>query len=135
MLQVEWFGEHALDLLISKELHSLISIDHNNPLQIGEPVRVVCAPSEGSDFRYICGVGEVVSIKRCAISELDTQDLSRLHEGYRSVRDVVRSLRFLYPDSDVNLNTEAVIHTIRRADYSLSRLNKLVKSKPKIASI
>lgn len=97
-----------------------ISVELHEPLQ-------VCA-AQGNEVKYL-GIGEVATIKQCAIADIDPIDLERADVSFKTKKNTILSLRRMYPEfkSDIGWRTPVTVITVRRFDYDLGKLQKMVQ--------
>jgi hypothetical protein len=128
--RIHWFRDVERDVK-ERELHSVFSLPFQDPpkLLLGEPIQITIGDPDEVPEHY--GVAQVVGIKNCYIRDLEQEDLQRQKPGFRSKKETIDTFRRMLPEykSDINLNTEVLVVTLRRNSYDLHKLNTLMKGR------
>ena len=66
------------------------------------------------------GMAEVVSVKRCALLDVDEFDLDRMKGDFKSVDVILELLRRANPDGQLSLRTEVEVVTLRIIEHDLA---------------
>lgn len=131
--RVIWY-DVDIEEMINEKYHTLILLPSSTakPLELGEPIEMQAMEHPDAGFHYELGRAEVISLKRTLIHDLELSDLLRHRKALRSQRQVVKFLQQAAPpEQEINLATEVMVITLRRIEYDLSALNKVLKPKIK----
>jgi hypothetical protein len=130
MKKIHWYSSLEPEVR-DKEFHTIFHFDKDiiDRLSLKEPIQLTVG-DPGEPVRHF-GLAEVVSIKQCSIRDIEPYDFERQKPGFRTRKETIETFRRMKPEyrSDINLNTEIVVITIRRFDYNLGRLNTVVNRK------
>lgn len=123
-----WGGDISKHIQ-ENSLHTVFLLPEQESIDVGETIKLWVV-LESQRQKYM-GMGEVISVKRCQIRNIEKSDLDRFFIKHSNNKELLETLRktYLNREPGINYSTEIVVVTVKKNDYNLDSLNRYMKGR------